>query len=328
MDWRGVVADSVREHRLSEGQRRALLALGHPGGEPAAQLARLPLLIAALAGLLSGLGLIFYIASQWAELPRTAQFGLLQAAVAATALGVFARPVLRLPLGLACLLAIGGLFAFFGQTYQTGADAWQLFALWAVLGLPLALGVRADAMWAAWVLVAMTATTLWVQTHTGHRWRAEAADLPAHLIGWALALGLTLVLGGRAGRRLGAGIVARRSAACLAVLLVTSTAVTALIADDPAASALIALLVLGGAAWRMSRPAGFDLFNLSAAALGLNVVLVGGVARLLFHGHASGDAIGRFLLLGLIAAGLLAATVSGVLRLSRAAAQQPAGGQA
>ena len=42
-------------------------------------------------------------------------------------------------LGLLALLGIGGLFAYFGQTHQTGADPWQLFALWAALVLPLRL---------------------------------------------------------------------------------------------------------------------------------------------------------------------------------------------
>ena len=37
------------------------------------------------------------------------------------------------------LLAVsfGGLFALFGQSYQTGADIWELFALWSLVQLPL-----------------------------------------------------------------------------------------------------------------------------------------------------------------------------------------------
>jgi len=54
--------------------------------------------------------------------------------------------------GLASMMpsSIGGLFAYFRQTYQTGADAWQLFALWAALGLPLCLGVGSVVPWAPW----------------------------------------------------------------------------------------------------------------------------------------------------------------------------------
>lgn len=325
MDWHTVVADSVRAHRLDEAQRRELLALGGVGQESPALLARLPLALIGLAGALAGLGLIFAIAANWDELSRATQFALLQAAVIVGAAGVIAVPRLRMPLGLWCLLATGGLLAFFGQTYQTGADAWQLFALWAALSLPLAAGVRADAVWSVWVLVATAAISLWMVAHTGHRWRAEPGDLTVQLIGWALALGLVWVLGSRFGRRWGTGIWARRTAACLALLLVTSTAAAALFGEHPTAHVLLALLALGAAAWSASRPAAFELFTLSAAALGLNVVLVGGLARLLFDGPSSGDGIDRFLLIGLIAAGLMAGTVSTVLRLSRAAEQRTGG---
>lgn len=325
MDWRGVVADGVRAHGLNDAQRLELLALAGLDREPAPLLARLPLLLAGLAGLLCGLGLIFAIAANWSGLPRTVQFALLQAAVGLGALGLIARPGLRQPLGLWCLLAIGGLLAFFGQTYQTGADTWQLFALWAGLALPLALGVRSDALWAGWAGVAMTAIALWVAAHAGHRWRAEADDVVVHLIGWFAALGLALVLHGGWGRRAGGGVWARRIAACLSAGLVTATARAALFGRDPTLQALLALLVLGAATWVLARPGGFDLFNLSAVALGLNVVLVGGLARLLFDDSSGGEPIGRFLLLGLVAAGLLAATVGGVLRRARAAGAHEGG---
>lgn len=321
MDWHTVVADSVRDHRLNDAQRRELLALGGVGQEPPALLAHLPLALIGLAGALAGLGLVFAIAANWDDLSRTTQFGLLQAAVAVGALGVMAVPRLRMPLGLWCLLATGGLLAFFGQTYQTGADAWQLFALWAALSLPLVLGAQSDAVWSIWVLVATTAISLWVAAHTAHRWRAEPDDLGVNLIGWALALGLTMALNTTLASRWGAGLWARRTAACLAVGLVTFTAMVALFGEHPTAHALLALLALAAAAWLASRPAAFELFTLSAAALGLNVVLVGGLVRLMFHGSSHGDGIEKFLLIGVVAAALLAGTVSVVLRLSRAAEQ-------
>lgn len=325
MDWHSVVAGSVRAQGMNEAQRRELLALGGVGAEPPSLSAHLPLALIGLAGLLVGLGLIFAIAANWHGLSRTVQFGLLQAAVAAGALGVIAAPRLRMPLGLGCVLATGALLAFFGQTYQTGADAWQLFALWAALILPMAAGVRADTVWSAWALVAVTAVSLWMLAHTGHRWRAEPADLPAQLIGWALALGLAMALGSRFGQRFGAGLWARRTAACLAVALVTATAVAALFGEHPTVHALLALLVLTAAAGAASRPAAFELFTLSASALGLNVVLVGGLVRWLFDGPSHGDGIEKFLLLGLAAAVLLAGTVGAVLRLSRAAQRREGG---
>lgn len=319
MDWQTVVAQHARTQGWDEARQRELLAIDDLGQPPAALQAHGPLALLGLAGLLIGLGLIFTVAAQWAELSRAQQFALLQAGVAAGALGVVAWPGLRMPLGLLSLLAMGGLLAYFGQTYQTGADPWQLFALWAALGLPLALGVRADTLWSAWTLVAATAIALWMAAHTGHRWRADPDDLAVHLIGWSAALALVLALGSTPGRRLGAGLWARRLGATLAVFLVTSSATWALFSQRPALQVVLALAVLALAAWAAARPVTFDLFTLSAAALGLNVVLVGGLGRWLFHGATGGNGMGEFLLLGLVAAGLLAATVSGVLRLARRA---------
>ena len=94
-------------------------------------------------------------------------------------------------------MSLGGLLAFFGQTYQTGADSWQLFALWAALDLPPCRGARSDFLWTAWGPVAMAAIGLWMQTHLGGRWSADPATSAADLRicgyrrwRWALLVGL------------------------------------------------------------------------------------------------------------------------------------------
>jgi uncharacterized membrane protein len=61
----------------------------------------------------------------------------------------------------------------------------------------------------------------------------------------------------------------------------------------------------------------FDIFAISAVALGVNALLAVGVARVLFDNGSGGDWIGKMMLMGLIAAGLLAGTVSGILKLAR-----------
>lgn len=324
MDWRGVVAAQARG--LSRAQRRELLALGGVGVPPAGLVEKLPLVLLGLAGLLAGLGLVFAVAANWGAMTRLMQFGLLQAAVGAGALGVIAWPRLRLPLGLWCLLCTGGLLAYFGQTYQTGADAWQLFALWSALCLPLALGVRSDAVWSAWVLVTLTAVALWMSALTGHRWDTDMrTSLVVHLPGWGLALALVLALNSPAGRRAGAGLAAQRTAAFLAQFLITTTAVVALFGHDPALMVALALLVLGLMAWATARPSGFEVFTLSGAALGLNVLLTGVWVRSMFGSGSHGNEIGLLLLTGGVAAGLLAATVAVVLRCQRAAVEHRGG---
>ena len=48
---------------------------------------------------------------------------------------------------LACGLLAGPLLAVFGQTYQTGANASELFLAWAIVILPLALAGKRTALW-------------------------------------------------------------------------------------------------------------------------------------------------------------------------------------
>lgn len=56
---------------------------------------------------------------------------------------------------------IGGLFALIGQIYQTGADPWQLFALWAALQLPLWLVLPNVAGALLWIVTANLALGLY-----------------------------------------------------------------------------------------------------------------------------------------------------------------------
>ncbi|GHE20862.1 DUF2157 domain-containing protein [Halomonas urumqiensis] len=97
---------------------------------------------------------LFFIAYNWAEMTRWLRFGLVQVALVA-AIAVYCwgarRPeVARASLTAASLL-LGVLLALFGQVYQTGADPWQLFFIWAVLMLPWVLVARFDVLWVAWL---------------------------------------------------------------------------------------------------------------------------------------------------------------------------------
>ena len=119
-------------------------ALAVAGGEPGiAEWRRfLSLLMLATGTLLTGAGVIFFFAYNWNGLPRLVRFGMVEALLLGACAVVWTKgltPVGRAALFFAALLT-GALFALIGQTYQLGADPWQLFALWAVLILPW--GVR------------------------------------------------------------------------------------------------------------------------------------------------------------------------------------------
>ena len=79
-----------------------------------------------------------------------------------------------------------------------------------------------------------------------------------------------------------------------------------------AAVVVAAAVVLGAAAVLLWRRTTFDLVVLSATALGLNVVLMGGLFRILLKADAGG-----IIMLGLVAAGLLGATVNLILKRTR-----------
>ncbi|MDP3613317.1 MAG: DUF2157 domain-containing protein, partial [Rubrivivax sp.] len=117
-------------------------------------------------------------------------------------------------------------------------------------------------------------------------------------------------------RHTSAGEWALRTALSLAVVMISSSALGGLFQSSVAGHYGLGLLVLAVLAALLSRPAGFDIFGLSAVALGLNALLFGGLARLLFD-NSGDDPIGRLLLLGVAAAAMLGGTVALILRLSR-----------
>jgi len=307
----------------------ATTRLEHSAGlhtPPARLMQRLVPGLAVLAAVLCGLGLVFWIAANWDGLGRFGRFALLQGTLVVMALGAMARVGARLPLSLLAWLSTGALLAYLGQTYQTGADAWQLFALWSALTLPLALALRSDVLWAPWALVAMTAVATWLQAHTGHSWRAAPHDLAAHLVGWGCALGLCVALHPWLAGRTGAGPWALRTALTLTVVMVSASALTGLFRPAVTAHYAFGLMLLAALAGALALSRWFEIFGLSAAALGFNTLLFAGLARWLFHGAGGEgggggvDPLGRLLLLGLAAAGLLAATVALILHRARQSA--------
>lgn len=310
----------ARQHALDQPAARRLLGLAGFDRQPENLHTTLWRTVAVIAAALGGLGILMWIAANWESLGHSMRFALLQGFVLAMCAGAALRAGARAPLAMLALLGTGALFAYFGQTYQTGADPWQLFALWAALTLPLALAVRSDAVWVPWSLVAMVGISLWAQAHTGHRWRVSPQDMAVHLVSLAAAMAVAAAMLPQARRWTGAGVWALRTAGTLALMLVTLTALGGLFHSPVAGHYALGLVLLGAAAALVGLRSHFDIFLLSGAALGLNVLLVAGLARAMFSDNYSGDFVGSLLLIGLVAAGLLAATVSGVTRLARRAA--------
>ena len=78
-------------------------------------------------------GIIFFFAYNWDELPKFAKLGIVEVLlIASVLLATFTRwnKLVKQILLTGATFLIGTLFAVFGQIYQTGADAYDLFLGW------------------------------------------------------------------------------------------------------------------------------------------------------------------------------------------------------
>lgn len=114
-----------------------------------------------------GAGAIFFFAYNWQDLGRFAKFALLEAPILAVLIVVWRVGVERLAGKAVLLLAsllVGALLALVGQTYQTGADTFELFAAWALAILPWVLVARFPALWLGWLALVNLAVSLYFLT--------------------------------------------------------------------------------------------------------------------------------------------------------------------
>lgn len=165
------------------------LADAQPTG---ADLRRFGVRLLQIAGVLSiAAGVVFFVAANWAALGIFGRFALVQGAlVVAVGLALWRPPpdaVGRYALLLAFIVS-GALFALYGQTYQTGADVYELFLNWSLLGLVLVVAAQWSVVWAAWALVLNVALTLYCAA------RPEAGLFWMVLSGWELRLSHLLLV--------------------------------------------------------------------------------------------------------------------------------------
>jgi len=130
---------------------------------------------------------MFFIAYNWDEMGRFAKFGLVELLIAGS-IGIYwksyrdyqilisttATPsslvsasskwlISQIAL-LAASLFVGVLLAFYGQTYQTGADPWQLFFVWGLLIIPWVIIARLPSLWIVWLALINLSIVLYYQT--------------------------------------------------------------------------------------------------------------------------------------------------------------------
>jgi len=117
-----------------------------------------------------GAAVVFFIAHNWNDLGKFAKFGLIELPLLAAVVGYWRwgpdRAVGKASLLVAAIL-LGALLALFGQTYQTGADTWELFASWAALMVPWVLIGRLAGLWMLWIAIANVGIVLYFLVFPG-----------------------------------------------------------------------------------------------------------------------------------------------------------------
>ena len=135
-------------------------------------------------------GVVFFFAYNWNDLSDIAKFAVIETALALAlggALLVGLDRVFGQMLLIAASVLTGVLLAVIGQVYQTGADVFELFAVWAVLILPWTIVSRHPVHWLLWLVVAEVAFVLY-----GEQVLVPVEEMPGELV--SVIVGATIAV--------------------------------------------------------------------------------------------------------------------------------------
>ena len=305
-DVREFILDWAGQRRVSDVRRALALADVTPDG--AAWIRFASALTLWLGAVLLAASVVFFLAFNWDALGRFGKFALVEIVWLAAVVAAARMRVERAP-GKAALLAAalltGALLALIGQTYQTGADTYELFGVWAAMILPWALIARFAPLWI--VLLALVNLSVSLYFHAFHGMLGSILGTQSQF--WALAGVNTLALlvwewcsrGGVAWmrERWPARVMVTASGICMVMV-----ALHALFEFRGSS----ALGIAGYLAWAAAGYACYryfvkDLYALAGGVLASIVVVAAFLAK---HLRDYGDA-GGFLFIGLVVIGLSAA---------------------
>ena len=146
---------------LAPAGRRAALEFINPHDQWKLWIARL-LLVAGSALVLSGV--VYFFAYNWNLIPPAVKFAAIQLGVVAAVAAACRYGLTRMGgqvLMVGASVFVGVFLAVFGQVYQTGADAYQLFLTWSVLILGWSVISNFAPQWTLWLAVTNAALVLW-----------------------------------------------------------------------------------------------------------------------------------------------------------------------
>lgn len=305
---RGDLIDWVEAGRMPPDRLAAAIDLVGLKTAPADWRGFLDALCLWLGVLFLAAGVIFFFAYNWQVLGRYAKFGMVEAAILAAVAASWRLGIDAMPGKAALLLAsllMGALLALVGQTYQTGADTFELFAMWALVIVPWVLVGRLAALWLAWVALINLAIILYHHTFGG----VFGMVFGTERLLWLLFAFNTVALGAieAAARRGLEWLRERWSPRLLAIAsggIATTLALFSIFGfRTTGAGGALAWLAWMGGAYVFYRVASRDVFVLALGVLSAIVVIVAFAGKeVLRHNEA-----GSFLLIGMLVIGLSAA---------------------
>ena len=302
---RQILIDWIEQDRIAPGNLQSALSLSSVFPSTATWQRFLDQLLLWLGALMLAAGVIFFFAYNWNDLGRFAKFGLVEALLIAALVAIW-RIGLESIAGKVTLLTasllVGALLALVGQTYQTGADTFELFAAWAALILPWVLAGRLAALWLVWIALLNLAVIFYYLVFGGLFGFLFAPDK----LLWALfalntiALAIWEIIAARDTRdRWAMRILATASGAA-----VTALAIYALVEFHGGDSlGLLAWAVYFAGVYVVYRRMVLDVYVLAGGVLSIIAVATTWLAT---HLLKSGDAAGAMLFIGLIVIGLSA----------------------
>lgn len=258
------------------------LALTQSTPNTATELTFLSRVVLAFAVALLCSGVIFFFAYNWDALSRYHKFAIAQGALLLSLL-----PLLRFHLQhavaqaavFAASLLVGALLALIGQTYQSGADTYQLFALWALLITPWVLITRMPALWLLLLILLNVALALLLSDFIQQPWLAGVNNIGLLLFALnAAAAGAWLFI---TRHRPASGLLnwAGRSINLYSLLLITLMALEQILGWQGYDLTLV-VWVLFAALWLyLYRVRHIDLVMLSALIMASIVLIVSALAQ-------------------------------------------------
>lgn len=316
---RKLVEELYVHGKITREAREYALNFLYPHNQWGLWISRL-LLITGVALILSGI--VYFFAFNWAKITPIMKLSSLEFGMIACVIGACCYSLQRIggQVLLFCGSVLVGVFmAVFGQIYQTGADAYQLFMMWSLLTLGWTLISNFAVQWVFWLFVTNTFLVLWWQQAALPTQEIEFMIFTylAVLNGAALALREYLAM-----EKSYAWLKARwtRTLLTVATLLIMLIPILVWITKpDKATESIILSAVIGlighGAAYFFYRYKLPDIWSLAATVLSGCMMVETAIFKMLLQAFHTESAI--FLLMGLTTIGVFTCAITYLRKIAK-----------